>query len=210
MQFILASQSPQRARLLETLPYRFTIYPADINESAIKFKNARDKAKKIALAKAKTVAEKISGEALIVAADTFCLCQGKILEKPGSKAEAREMLEFQNQQELEAITGYAFIYQNSQKEIIENSSVSTKACFRYLSSAEIENYISHHPVLTWSAAFSPAYDAGMALLAWSKGNLTAFTHGLPINLLMKFIRQEVKLGVNDKHHTYKPEKNSSQ
>lgn len=207
MQFILASQSPQRARLLETLPYRFKIFPADIDESAIKFKNARDKAKKIALAKAKAVAGKISGEAIIVAADTFCLCRGKILEKPKNKAEAREMLEFQNQQELEAITGYAFIYQNSQKKIIENSTVITQACFRHLSSLEIENYISHQPVLTWSAAFSPAYDAGMALLAWSKGNLTAFTHGLPIDLLVKFINLQLNLSVDNKHHANKPEKN---
>jgi septum formation protein len=208
MQFILASQSPQRARLLETLPYRFKVFPADIDESAIKFKNPRDKAKKIALAKAKAVLEKVSGEAMVVAADTFCLCQGKILEKPKSKSEAREMLDFQNQQEFEAITGYAFIYQNSHKKIIKNSSVSTRASFRHLSSLEIENYITYQPVLTWSAAFSPAYDAGMALLAWSKGNLTAFTHGLPIDLLVNFINQHLNLGVDNKHHADKPEKNS--
>lgn len=204
MQFILASQSPQRARLLATLPYRFKIYPANINESAIKFKNPRGKAKKIALAKANAVAKNVAGEAIIVAADTFCLCRGKILEKPKSKAEARKMLELQSQQELKAITGYAFIYQNSSKKIIENSSVVTQVRFRHLSSPEIENYISHQPVLTWSAAFSPAYDAGMALLAWSKGNLTAFTHGLPIDLLVEFINQHLNLGVENKHHTDKP------
>jgi septum formation protein len=200
MQFILASQSPQRARLLATLPYQFKIYPANINESIIKAKNPRDKAKKIALAKAEEVAKKIDEEAIIVAADTFCFCRGKILEKPKSKAEAREMLEFQNNQEFQAITGYAFIYRHSQKKIIKNSSVSTKAKFRQLSSIEIENYISHQRVLTWSAAFSPAYDAGMALLAKSKGNLTAFTHGLPIDLLVEFINQQLNLGVNNKHH----------
>ena len=78
MQFILASQSPQRARLLETLPYSFIIHPAHIDESAIKFKNPQEKAKKIALAKAQAIAEQVVGEAIIVGADTFCLCQSKI------------------------------------------------------------------------------------------------------------------------------------
>jgi septum formation protein len=204
MQFILASQSPQRARLLATLPYRFKIYPANIDESTIIFKNHQDKAKKIALAKAEAVMRNITGEAIIVAADTFCVCRGKILEKPKTKADARKMLEFQSSQKIRAITGYAFVYQNSPEKIIENASVATKACFRQLSSIEIENYISYQPVLTWSAAFSPAYDAGMALLAWSKGNLTAFTHGLPINLLVRFINRQLKLSVNNKHYSHKP------
>ena len=204
MQFILASQSPQRARLLASLPYQFKTHPARIDESLITFKNPRDKAKKIALAKAEEVAKTVTGEAIIVAADTFCVCRGKILEKPKTKAEARKMLKFQSGWEIQAITGYAFIYKNSHERTIKNSSVKTKASFRQLSSVEIENYISHQPVLTWSAAFSPAYDAGMALLSWSKGNLTAFTHGLPIDLLVKFINQHLKLGVNNKHYSNKP------
>jgi len=208
MQFILASQSPQRARLLATLPYQFKVYPAHIDESTINFKNPQDKAKRIALAKAEGVAKAVVGEAIIIAADTFCLCEGTILEKPKTKAEARKMLELQSNKEIQAITGYAFIYQNTHERLVKNASVSVKARFRQLSSIEIENYISHQPVLTWSAAFSPAYDAGMALLAWSKGNLTAFTHGLPIDLVVKFINQQLNLGVNNKHHSKKPKKNS--
>lgn len=204
MQFILASQSPQRARLLATLPYQFKIIPANLDEAAVIFKNPRDKAKKIALAKAKKVAKSVCGEAIIIAADTFCVCQSKIMEKPHTKAEARQMLEFQNDQEIQAITGYAFIYQNSQDVFIKNASVVTQAHFRKLSSVEIEYYLTDQAVLSWSAAFSPAYDAGVALLAWSKGNLTAFTHGLPIDLLVDFIEQHLNSGVNNKHHSKKP------
>jgi septum formation protein len=193
MQFILASQSPQRASLLATLPYNFKLLPAAIDEAAISFKNPKDKAKRIALAKAETVAKKINGESIIIAADTFCLCKGKILEKPKNKSEARQMLELQNGQEIKAITGYAFIYQNGEQKIIKNNSVTTKLRFRKLLRSEIENYITHQPVLTWSAAFSPAYDAGMALLLSSEGNLTAFTHGLPINLVVDFINQQLQL-----------------
>jgi septum formation protein len=191
MQFILASQSPQRASLLATLPYNFKIFPANIDEANISFKNPKDKAKRIALAKAEAVAKKIENETIIIAADTFCLCQGKILEKPKNKAAARKMLELQSNKKIKAITGYAFIYQHGKDKIIENKVVATTLRFRKLSTSEIENYIAHQPVLTWSAAFSPAYDAGMALLASSKGNLTAFTHGLPIDLVIDFINQHL-------------------
>jgi septum formation protein len=192
MQFILASQSPQRVKLLATLPYNFKSFPAAIDEAKVPYKNPKDKAKRIALAKAEAVAKQIKGEAIIIAADTFCLCKGQILEKPKSKAVAREMLELQSDKEIEAITGYAFIYQNDQEKNIKNDVVISKLHFRKLATSEIENYIAHQPVLTWSAAFSPAYDAGMALLTSSKGNLTAFTHGLPLNLVVDFIHQQLE------------------
>ena len=101
------------------------------------------------------------------------------------------MLNFQSGQEIQAITGYAFIYQSSEKKNIENASIITRARFRQLSSVEIEYYVANQAVLTWSAAFSPAYDAGMALLASAEGNLTAFTHGLPVDLLVNFINQHL-------------------
>ena len=58
-----------------------------------------------------------------------------------------------------------------------------------LSESEIEHYVKTEPVLTWSAAFSPAYDSGMALIENVRGNLTAFSHGLPIDLLIDFLKE---------------------
>jgi len=192
MQFILASQSPQRANILKTLAYDWRIMPADLNEQAIEFKNPRDKAKKIAVAKATLIQKEIAGSAIIVAADTFSVCRGKILEKPNTKAEAREMLEWQNGQSFQSLTGYAFIYQQNDQLIQESGVVIVKAKFRHLSSAEIENYLANNPVLTWSAAFSAAYDAGMALISEVRGNLTALTHGLPVDLVADFVKRKLQ------------------
>lgn len=184
---ILASQSKQRLNLLRTLALPIEVIPANINEQAVPFTDQYDKAEKIALAKAQKVASN-QPDAIIIAADTFCYLEGRILEKPKSLEEAKDMLRFQSGKKIEVLTGYAFLDTklNLQKSGCEKVSMQ----MRQLSANEIERYVANEPVLTWSAAFSPAYDSGMALIKSIDGNLTAFSHGLPIDLLVDF------LGVN--------------
>jgi septum formation protein len=181
---ILASQSKQRLNLVKTLSLPIDILPADIDEQAVPFSNQYDKAEKIALAKAQKVAE-TENDAIIIAADTFCYLQGKILEKPKTLDEAREMLRFQSGQKIEVLTGYAFL--NTKTNLSKSGCEKVLVEMRQLSEVEIEKYVNTEPVLTWSAAFSPAYDSGMALIKNINGNLTAFTHGLPIDLLVRFL-----------------------
>lgn len=188
---ILASQSKQRLNLIKTLAFPIEVLPANIDEQAVPFVDQYDKAEKIALAKAQKIAE-TEKDAIIVAADTFCYLQGKILEKPKTIAEAKEMLRFQSGQKIEVLTGYAFL--NTHTGVSKSGCETVAVEMRQLSEAEIEKYVSTEPVLTWSAAFSPAYDSGMALVKSIDGNLTAFTHGLPIDLLVRF------LSVNEKYH----------
>ena len=182
---VLASQSKQRLNLLKaSLFMPIEVFPANINEQAVPFIDQYDKAEKIALAKAQKVA-KDHPNAIIIAADTFCYVQGKILEKPKDLNEATKMLEFQSNKQIDVLTGYAFLDTklNLQKSGCEKVLVK----MRHLNKDEIERYVANEPVLTWSAAFSPAYDSGMALIESIEGNLTAFSHGLPINLLMDFL-----------------------
>lgn len=182
---ILASQSKQRFNLLKaSLSSPIEVCPADLDEQAVPFVNQYDKAEKIALAKAKKVATNYK-DMIIVAADTFCYVQGKILEKPQNTQEAKKMLAFQSGKEIEALTGYAFLDTKFNLQVSGCEKVLVK--MRQLSEDEIERYVANEPVLTWSAAFSPAYDSGMALIENINGNLTAFSHGLPINLLMDFL-----------------------
>lgn len=186
---ILASQSTQRLNLLKSLPLTFQVRPAEIDEQAVPFTTPADKAEKIARAKAEKVLQD-QPQAVVIAADTFCYCRGQILEKPASLAEAKAMLELQSGQELLALTGYAFAQFKQGKLQISSGCEVVKVKMRSLSQAEIEHYLQSQPVLTWSAAFSPAYDAGAALIAEITGNYSAFSHGLPIDKLSGYLRQE--------------------
>lgn len=191
---ILASQSKHRLKIVQTLALPIEVLPANIDEQAITFIDQYDKAEKIALAKANKICQERK-DAIVIAADTFCYLEGKILEKPKTLVEAKEMLLFQSGKQIEVLTGYAFLdtKNNRQKSGCERVSV----VMRKLSDLEIDRYIRTEPVLTWSAAFSPAYDSGMVLIKSIDGNLTAFTHGLPIDLLVDFLGVDYKNNSNN-------------
>lgn len=183
---VLASGSKQRLNILKALPLTVEVQAADIDEQAVPFQDQYDKAEQIALAKAKKVAADYP-DAIILAADTFCFLQGRILEKPKTLFEAREMLRFQSGQEVEVLTGFAFL--DTRDHVQQSGCEKVIMQMRDLSDLEIENYVQTQPVLTWSAAFSPAYDSGMALIKNINGNFTAFSHGLPVDLFFEFLQK---------------------
>lgn len=180
---ILASQSPQRKMILETLGVDFVVIPAHINEQVVKFTNLKERSENIARAKAKAVAKNYP-EAMIIAADTYPVFKNKALEKPKDKIEAIKMLSTLSGQKFKSYTGWCIL---DRKNKINKSGVAvTEVTFRKLSTAEIANYVNTQPVTTWSAAFCPAYPEGMALVASISGSLTGFTHGLPVEEIADF------------------------
>jgi len=183
---ILASQSKQRFNIFKSLAIPFDVVPADIDEQSIKSDDLQKRAEKIARAKAEFVSEKYPN-AIIIAADTYVILNGQVLEKPKNAAEAKEMLRKQSAQTMTEVTGFAYI--DNQNKINYSTVVATKVKFRKLSKREIDNYVNNEPVLTWSAAFCPAYDSGAALIEWIEGSLTGFTHGLPMEEVVKMLKK---------------------
>lgn len=87
---VLASASPRRAELLERLGYRFTIRPADVDESVLDGESAPAYAARVTAAKAAAVWEP---GVIVVAADTCVVApDGQILGKPAGPADALRML----------------------------------------------------------------------------------------------------------------------
>jgi septum formation protein len=190
-QVILASQSPQRRALMETLQVPFITAPADLDELAITAPTQVERAAAVALAKAQKVAQ-LYPDAIILAGDTYIVHQGRALEKPQSLDEARQMLREQSGQTHTEITGVAYL--DPEFGIFENTTIQTECTFRELSETEIEHYVTTEPVLTWSAAFCPAYATGAALVASTRGSFTGFTHGFPLEFFVPLLR---KSGVLD-------------
>lgn len=183
---ILASGSKQRKILFETLGLEFEIIPADIDEKAVPYSDLKSRAANIARAKAELVA-KNNPDAIVIAADTYCVQDDKALEKPQDLEEAKKMVRLLSDSTAIAYSGYCYLDSSTG---INHSGVSeTTARFRPLSETFIEKYVSNNPVLTWSAAFSPAYHEGMALVDQISGSFTSFTHGLPLEVLVPLLQQ---------------------
>lgn len=91
----LASKSPRRRELLESLGLRFAVEAADVDESVADGETAREHVVRLAAKKAATVASALRGhgiEALLLAADTTVTIDGEILGKPRDDGEAIAML----------------------------------------------------------------------------------------------------------------------
>jgi septum formation protein len=91
----LASASPRRRELLDSLGLRFSIEPAEIDESVLPGERAEDHVVRLAARKAASVAGALSGRgvaALVLAADTTVAVDGAILGKPEDEGEALSML----------------------------------------------------------------------------------------------------------------------
>ncbi|MGD9265148.1 MAG: Maf family protein, partial [Lysobacterales bacterium] len=90
---LLASASPRRHELLGQLDVRFTVSPANIDESIIAGEAPRDYVVRMAREKARAGFEQNLGLLPTLGADTIVLLDGDILCKPASRAEARDMLQ---------------------------------------------------------------------------------------------------------------------
>lgn len=88
---LLASASPRRAEILETLGIPFDLAPTDVEETLQPGESGRDAALRLAREKAAAAAARHPGD-WVLAADTLVLLDGELLGKPRDDSEAGEML----------------------------------------------------------------------------------------------------------------------
>lgn len=182
---ILASNSASRKQAMESLGLKFEVIPSNIDEKQIRDLDPLKLAEKLAVAKAQKVAETEQG--VIISADTFCTINQEILEKPNTFNQAREMLRSLTKEKAKAITGFSYL--DAEQGIKYSSVVTTEFRFRKLTESEIEAYVNNFPVLSWSAAFSPAHHEGMLLLAEVWGDISSFVFGLPVTQLIECLEK---------------------
>lgn len=102
---ILASESPRRKQLLEGAGYEFEVEPAGIDEPEPNGEMSPwAYAAHLAWRKAAEVARRRS-TGLILGADTICVVDGEILNKPLDRADADRMLRLQEGRNTHVISG---------------------------------------------------------------------------------------------------------
>jgi septum formation protein len=123
--FILASASPRRKELLKEAGYNFEVVPPDIDESAIPAEGIepRECAKRLALAKAKSVAARFPNR-LVIGADTVVDFEGEIVGKPCDAKEAEEITRKLFSRPHKVITAIAIVRLSDGIEIIESDTTT--------------------------------------------------------------------------------------
>jgi septum formation protein len=123
--FILASASPRRKELLKEAGYNFEVVPPDIDESAIPAEGIepREYAKRLALAKAKSVAARFP-DCLVIGADTVVDFEGEIVGKPCDAKEAEEITRKLFNRPHKVITAVAIVRLSDGIEIVESDTTT--------------------------------------------------------------------------------------
>lgn len=135
MQLILASASPRRKALLSLFGIPFTVRAADIDETMDPEKPPFDEVARVSRLKALAVSR--GEEDIVIAADTIVVCQGKVLGKPHSEAEAAAMLRLLSGRDHQVMTGCTILFGDRADTFTEVTSLH----FRPLSEKEIQKYV---------------------------------------------------------------------
>lgn len=138
MRLILASASPRRQELLKSLGIPFEVVISNVQEELETTLPPHELVETLALLKADSVAKKIK-EGLIIGADTIVVLDGRILGKPTSKDEAKEMLRSLSGREHLVFSGIALV--NGETGERQTAHEITRIWFKQLNEDEIENYI---------------------------------------------------------------------
>lgn len=133
---ILASQSPRRSELLAQLGYLFATCPADINEAVKANESPVQYVERLALEKAKNIAENQSDTTLVLGSDTCVVSHGLILGKPENVEQCLEHLSMLSGNTHQVLTAIAVVQGQLSKSLV----VSTNVEFKELSTEEIMNY----------------------------------------------------------------------
>jgi septum formation protein len=147
---ILASSSPRRGMLLKQIGLDFETVVSNFEEKIDLKIDVHKLAEKLSLGKAKSIAKKYNN-AIIIAADTFVVFNGKIIGKPKNKKDAKRILRLLSGKIHLVITGFTILDTNINKSIIK--SVETKVTFKNLSNKEIDSYIKTGEPLDKAGAY---------------------------------------------------------
>ena len=136
MSLILASASPRRKELLGLFHIPFEIRVADIDEAMDLQKAPFDEVARVSRQKAQAIPREKCDT--VIAADTIVVCEGRVLGKPHSEADAVEMLRLLSGRDHQVMTGVTVL----RGERIETFTEVTDIHFRDLTDKEIRAYVA--------------------------------------------------------------------
>ncbi len=149
-QFVLASASVARRKLLIEAGIQPFVCPSNFDEDQLVIKDPKQLVQALAKGKAETVAPQFPNS-LVLGCDSMLSIDGIIYGKPESKAEAFSRWQHMRGGSGELFTGYALIAPG--REALVNYRM-TRVFFANVSDAEIEAYIATGEPMNCAGAFA--------------------------------------------------------
>jgi septum formation protein len=180
---ILASTSVYRRQLLERLRVPFDVIASDVDETPAPYESPERLACRLALAKARSVAESHS-RSVVIGSDQVADLNGQALGKPGTHERATA--------QLKAMRGQTVVFQTAVSVVCIETGFSqtelaqVKVQFKNFSDAQIEAYLRTE--MPYDCAGSAKSEGlGIALLARIDNDDPSALVGLPLIRTCKMI-----------------------
>ena len=187
---ILASSSPRRKHLLEQIGLSFTLQPSSVDESVFSPLGCTpdDFVRLLSEQKARDVALKTKGPAIVIGADTIVVLDGIILGKPLDENDAISMLTALSGHTHTVYTGLALIESHTQRIVVKVQ--KTEVTFRELSLEEIRKYVATGSPLDKAGSYGIQDDFGAVFVAHIVGCYYNIV-GLPLELFYRTLHEFV-------------------
>lgn len=175
----LASKSPRRKKLLQSLNLDFKTVTVDCEEKI------RDNEKPAAIVKRLSV-EKLNAargkikNGIIITADTIVVIDGKVIGKPKNEKDAFRILQFLSGRTHVVYTGFSVFSSQTGKLITDFE--KTKVSFRMLHAKEIRKYIKTGSPMDKAGAYGIQDDFGAVFVEKINGCYNNVV-GLPLTKL---------------------------
>lgn len=150
---VLASSSPRRKELLALSGESFASVAADINEDPLPGEDPVAYVRRLAAEKARVGVANLNGaDALIIAADTTVVHEGRIVGKPVDAEEARSILRSMRGKQHQAITAISVLRTSDGPQL--NDLAITDVPMREYTDAEIDAYVATGNPLDKAGAYA--------------------------------------------------------
>jgi septum formation protein len=153
---VLASASPRRAELLRAAGIPFEVAVADVDERQVPGEEAESYVRRLAVAKAASVAAAHPGRA-VLGADTTVVVDGDVLGKPQDAPDAAALLRRLSGRSHLVLTGVCLI---DAAGGAQTAVASTRVHFRQLSDADIQEYVASGEPMDKAGAYAIQGGAG--------------------------------------------------
>ncbi len=181
---ILASASPRRKALLEQICLKFTVDSCVREDTKLSVQEPHQLVIEISLKKAESVADGYS-DAIIIAADTIGVIDGRIIGKPHSENEALSMLASLSGKSHTVITGFTVLDTLTRKVV--SRSVDTIVHMKPMTKLEIEAYVKTGEPLDKAGAYA-IQGLGAVLVERIEGEYFNVM-GLPLYSLTEILKE---------------------
>lgn len=181
---VLASQSPRRRQLLTEAGFRFTIRTYDVPEDFPADMPVEEVPVYLAQKKARAGFADLTGDEVLLTADSVVILDGMIFNKPANHREAVQMLSALSDRTHTVITGVCLMSREKEKTFAGVSKVT----FAPLSDREIDFYIREYQPFDKAGSYGVQDWIGLCKVVKIEGTY-ANVMGLPVDLVYTALQE---------------------